>query len=571
MSQDKLHYNKKNQSLKSIPKDCFSNASALLSVDLSNNEITSIPKEISAFKSLTHFRVMANRLTCLPNNIVTLTCLRHLDLNANQFTSFPVQISNLTTLEELQMIQNQLTEIPDCIGNLTNLQRISFTANNLKALPKSLSKCTNINFVELTSNEFDVFPDVICDLTKVTILMMQQNNLKEIPMSIKRLEKLSGLLLSSNQFSTFPESVCEVTSLTQIELDNNNFVEIPNSLSKLVKLKALVLNKSFISCLNSVDMMSNLCQVVLSDTKCMFLPDLSTNAKLTSLNVIHGCLSELKSLPPSCSCRFTGNVIEDVEFPDNGTLQYMILANNKLKTSPDLSMLSKISRLDISQNCITWFDEKTCHPTLQQLDVSCNPLVEFPVCLSKCVSLKSLNVSDCHLFDVPAAALSTLTNLETLFLACNHLSSLESLSVMTKLKALYLQSNNLLHFPRSVFALASLKTLFMSNNQITVIPDQITQLTNLEQIDLCCNAIQSFDSLTKVPSLKEIDVSFNFIKALPVDIENLKNLCALNVFGNELSYKAKLPHLEKTVDFFQVQQVVLKNPKDEPDTNSTVC
>ena len=525
---------------------------------------------MATFKKLTHFRMMANKLTVLPPSFANVMTLRHLDLNANQFTEFPTQISSLTNLEELQMIQNKMQKIPSCIGNLSKLQRISFTANNLKDLPNELSKCTNLNYIELTSNEFEKFPEVICDLPKVTILMLQQNHLTEIPNSISKLEKLSGLYLSSNDFGKFPESICKVPSLTQLEIDNNNFVEIPDSLSMLTKLKILLLNKSFISFLNSIDQMPNLCQIVLNDTKCEYLPDLSNNSKLTSLNIQAGCLKEVKSLPPNCSYKLSGNKIENIEFPENGVIQNAILSKNNLTSSPDLSMVSKITRLDISQNQIEWFDEKTCHPTLQQLDVSCNPIVEFPQHLSQCQNLKTLNMSDCHLFDVPKNVFSSLTNLENLFLACNHFKSLEELPNLGKLKALYLQSNNFLHIPQSVCDILSLKTLFLSNNQIRVIPPQITKLTNLELLDISCNQIIDLSPLMTMVSLKELDVSYNFVKTIPSEITQLTKLMAFNLVGNVLSSKAKLPALEKTLEFYEVQQFVTGKNKEEPNEETTV-
>ena len=570
MSDNKTHYNKKNQNLKAFPKDCTSKSSDLVSIDLSNNEISVLPKDMACFKKLTHFRMMANKISSLPPSFASVMTLRHLDLNANDFSEFPTQISALTNLEELQMIQNKLKSIPACIGNLSKLQRISFTANFLKSLPKELNKCQNLNYIELTSNEFEKFPEVICELPKVTILMLQQNHLTEVPDSISKLEKLSGMYLSSNDFGKFPESICRVPSLTQLEIDNNNFVEIPDNLSLLSKLKTLVLNKSFITYLNSIDSMSSLCQIVMNDTKCEFLPDLSNNTKLTSLNVQAGNLREVKSLPPNCSCRFTGNKIESIEFPENGVIQYAILSKNNLSASPDLSMVSKITRLDISQNQISWFDEKTCHSTLQQLDVSCNPIVEFPMCLSKCQNLKTLNMSDCHLFDVPKDVFNQFENLENLFLGCNHFGSLEGLPNLGKLKSLYLQSNNFLHIPRSIFSIPSLRTLFLSNNQIRVIPNQITKLTNLELLDLSCNQIIDLSPIIPMQSLKEIDLSYNFIKVIPNEVTNLSKLSAFNLVGNQLSTKAKIPTLEKNLEFYQIQQYVSGKTKEEPKEDTTI-
>ena len=48
--------------------------------------------------------------------------LRRLDLSGNQLTSVPAEIGQLTSLEELGLGGNQLTSLPAEIGQLTALE-----------------------------------------------------------------------------------------------------------------------------------------------------------------------------------------------------------------------------------------------------------------------------------------------------------------------------------------------------------------------------------------------------------------------------------------------------------------
>ena len=63
-----------------------------------------------------------NRLAgALPPEIGNLTALDSLTLSNNQLTSLPPQIGNLTALTWLYLGSNQLTSVPSEIGNLTSL------------------------------------------------------------------------------------------------------------------------------------------------------------------------------------------------------------------------------------------------------------------------------------------------------------------------------------------------------------------------------------------------------------------------------------------------------------------
>ena len=81
--------------------------------------------------NLQELNLTDNRLTEIPREIGNLTNLQTLILSYNQLTELPREISNLTNLQYLHLDNNHLTEIPREIGNLTNLQYLGLSGNQL--------------------------------------------------------------------------------------------------------------------------------------------------------------------------------------------------------------------------------------------------------------------------------------------------------------------------------------------------------------------------------------------------------------------------------------------------------
>ena len=93
--------------------------SALRYLDLSYNQLTSLPAEIGQLTSLESLHLGVNQLTRLPAEIGQLTSLRGFDLSYNRLTSVPAEIGQLTSLRKLYLSDNQLTSVPAEIGQLT--------------------------------------------------------------------------------------------------------------------------------------------------------------------------------------------------------------------------------------------------------------------------------------------------------------------------------------------------------------------------------------------------------------------------------------------------------------------
>ncbi|MBR8827889.1 MAG: leucine-rich repeat domain-containing protein, partial [Gomphosphaeria aponina SAG 52.96 = DSM 107014] len=101
-----------------------------------------IQKKIQEVKNnnLTELNLSYNQLSSLPSEITNLTNLTRLDLSDNQLSSLPSEITNLTNLTSLDLRNNQLSSLPSEITNLTNLTRLYLDGNPLENPPLEVCK-----------------------------------------------------------------------------------------------------------------------------------------------------------------------------------------------------------------------------------------------------------------------------------------------------------------------------------------------------------------------------------------------------------------------------------------------
>uniref|UniRef100_A0A3Q3GYM1 Leucine rich repeat containing 59 n=1 Tax=Labrus bergylta TaxID=56723 RepID=A0A3Q3GYM1_9LABR len=81
-----------------------------------------------------------------------------LDLSCNNITSLPPEFCNLTHLVKVDLSKNQLTCLPDDLGNLTNLQHLDLYNNKLTVLPVSFSQLRGLKWLDLKDNPLE--PDL---------------------------------------------------------------------------------------------------------------------------------------------------------------------------------------------------------------------------------------------------------------------------------------------------------------------------------------------------------------------------------------------------------------------------
>mgnify|MGYP003652272687 CR=1 FL=1 len=159
-------------------------------LNLSDSNLTSLPKEIGQLTQLKFLNLNGNNFTSLPKEIEQLTQLKWLELSGNNFTSLPKEIGQLTQLEELDLSENNLTSLPKEIGQFTQLKKLKLSGNNLVSLPKEIGQLTQLEWLDLNDCNITSLPKEIGQLTQLESLFLSGHSLTAIPKELSQFTKL---------------------------------------------------------------------------------------------------------------------------------------------------------------------------------------------------------------------------------------------------------------------------------------------------------------------------------------------------------------------------------------------
>jgi len=154
-----------------------------------------------------------------PMTLLNLTSLESLDLHNNQLRKIPKEINYLKNLTELYLSCNRLNIFPDEICNLSKLKILSLGENNLKSIPYSINHLENLEKLRLPHNQIEKIPESLCDLTSLEILSLDGNKLTDFPEGIYKIKNLKFLHLKGNLFKKYPESLNLLFTLRRPSID----------------------------------------------------------------------------------------------------------------------------------------------------------------------------------------------------------------------------------------------------------------------------------------------------------------------------------------------------------------
>ena len=117
-------------------------------LNLSNKNLTKIPKEIKYLINLTDLNFSNNQISEI-ENLETLTNLRYLNLDNNQINKIK-NLKTLTKLKHLSLNNNQISKIK----NLEMLTKLALLFLNNNQITK-IENITNLMYLDLSNNYID--------------------------------------------------------------------------------------------------------------------------------------------------------------------------------------------------------------------------------------------------------------------------------------------------------------------------------------------------------------------------------------------------------------------------------
>jgi Leucine-rich repeat (LRR) protein len=121
--------------LKAIPDEILTSVGSL---DLTHNEVESIPAAIGRTKRLRLLKLGGNRLSAIPAEIATADGLRILALENNRITAIPEAVGSMKNLVQLDVRDNQIETVPASLADLGKLVGFVAANNRLATLPEAL-------------------------------------------------------------------------------------------------------------------------------------------------------------------------------------------------------------------------------------------------------------------------------------------------------------------------------------------------------------------------------------------------------------------------------------------------
>ncbi|KAF2076854.1 hypothetical protein CYY_001821 [Polysphondylium violaceum] len=332
--------------LKSICQD-IQHLEALTFLDISNNCLQELPKELGSLSNLSTLLAFHNEIKSIPDELCSLSeSLISLDLSNNQISTLPSDLCYFIYLENLNLSNNLIKEIPNSWFSINNnnndseeeqqqqyglfsLKTLKFRNNQLVAIPDSIfSTSTSLVTIDFSVNQIESLPtENIQYLEKLVTLLLFNNFLTSIPEQLFEINgggSLSTLNVSGNRLTCLPSTIWSCESLSILSIGYNNIEEIkfPNS-TCFQSLEELYCNGN-----------------IGIELKC----DISSD--------IESCAIEFPYLRElglgSCQLRSIPSFIKEIK-----SLEKLDLSNNQIESIPDwIGTLEHLLVLDLSYNSI---------------------------------------------------------------------------------------------------------------------------------------------------------------------------------------------------------------------------
>lgn len=156
-----------------------------------------------------------------------------LNLSNQQLSSIPKEIFQFKNLEDLELDSNNIGVIPEMLSSLRHLSYISFSHNRVESIPTEILNMPQLIGLDASHNRISRLPDDAFKKTGIIYLHLSWNLFTEIPSPVKRLKhELEILDISNNYITCLPNWFAKTGCIYELMLNNNMLSGIDVSLLK---------------------------------------------------------------------------------------------------------------------------------------------------------------------------------------------------------------------------------------------------------------------------------------------------------------------------------------------------
>lgn len=131
----------------------LTNLVRLETLELNGNGVSAIPAGVFKLPKLKRISLQKNNMQNISDTpIGHVSTLQIIDLSNNDLATVPDSIGRLTNLKEIYLQGNSIVSLPDSMGELKSLMILNVDGNDLTTLPVSLLKDTPVYRIELAGN-----------------------------------------------------------------------------------------------------------------------------------------------------------------------------------------------------------------------------------------------------------------------------------------------------------------------------------------------------------------------------------------------------------------------------------
>eukprot|EP01088_Endostelium_zonatum_P017139 TRINITY_DN4906_c0_g1_i1.p1 TRINITY_DN4906_c0_g1~~TRINITY_DN4906_c0_g1_i1.p1 ORF type:complete len:570 (+),score=119.03 TRINITY_DN4906_c0_g1_i1:156-1865(+) len=339
---------------------------------------------------------------------------------------------------------------------------------------------------------------------------------------IVKLKLLIKLDLSKNRLQTLPSSVSSLVSLEEFNLAFNDIASLPFEICQLSNLKILNLEGNQLTELPQPSLLGKLSGLREFNISANKIPNLPSDfAQLRNLTSLGYAANGLQRLP------------EQVYSLQN--LKFLDLSGNAFPVPDQLSKLSKLEHLDMSQCKLSSVAGNISNlQSLTSLALSKNDLTGLPVELLKLSNLKILRCESNYITHLDDLNINGMKSLEEIYFAYNHLQRFApGLGGCYRMRIIELNNNQIVKVSKEIGWLGkSLRKVNLSYNRIEDVPGEFTFLNRAMELDISHNPLTSpFIQWYENSIVTLLDNLVPFLKSYPMNCYAIGDAITKGVAG----------------------------------------